>query len=120
MGRFQKHIFICTNERPEDHPKGCCSRKGSEKLKSLFKDGLKARGLLSVVRPNSSGCLDACEHGAVVVIYPEAVWYGHVKEGDVTEIIQEHIIGGRVVERLKIPDPKYATDSRIEPLTIKK
>lgn len=120
MGRYQKHIFICTNERPEDHPKGCCSRKGSEKLKSLFKDGLKTQGVLSIVRANSAGCLDACEHGPVVVIYPEAVWYGHVTEGDVTEIIQEHIIGGRAVDRLKISDPKYSSESPIEPLMLKK
>ena len=76
--------------------------------------------MLSIVRPNAAGCLDACEHGAVVVIYPEAVWYGHVKESDVSEIIKEHIIGGKAVERLKIADPKYTSGSLIEPVTIKK
>jgi len=56
------------------------------------------------VRANKSGCLDQCEIGPTVVVYPEAVWYGHVQPEDVDEIIDSHIIGGRPVERLTIPD----------------
>ncbi len=113
MGRFQKHIFVCTNERPKDHPKGCCLHKGSAEVLDTFKDELKKLGLSSMVRANAAGCLDACEYGATVVIYPEAVWYGTVTSADVSEIINEHILNGRVVERLKINDPKFDSNTAV-------
>jgi len=100
MPRYQRHVFVCVNKRPPEDPKGCCSAKGSEEVRALFKKGLKERGLNRIVRANAAGCLDACGFGATVVIYPEAVWYGGVTTGDVEEIIQRHVIGGEVVERL--------------------
>ena len=54
------------------------------------------------VRINKAGCLDRCDQGPVMVIYPEAVWYTYVDKEDVEEIIQEHLVNGRIVERLKI------------------
>lgn len=104
MSRFEHHVFVCTNLRPEDNPKGCCSRKGSEEVLGRFKAGLASRGLKGKVRANSSGCLDACATGVSVVVYPEAVWYAHVKPEDVDEIINEHLVNGRPVERLRLPD----------------
>jgi (2Fe-2S) ferredoxin len=65
---------------------------------------LAQRGIKGTVRANKSGCLDQCEIGPTVVVYPEAVWYGHVTPADVDEIIDSHIIGGQPVERLIIPD----------------
>ncbi|HJO26920.1 MAG TPA: (2Fe-2S) ferredoxin domain-containing protein [Planctomycetota bacterium] len=100
MARFQHHIFICTNERAADSPKGCCSAKGSAAVAKAFKIGLHGRGLRRIVRANPAGCLDQCGRGATVVVYPEGTWYGSVTEADVEQIIDEHIIGGRVVERL--------------------
>ncbi len=108
--RYVRHIFICTNRRRDDDPKGSCAQKGSESIRELFKKELKARGLKTKVRANASGCLDACSHGPNVVIYPEGVWYGSVKEEDVAEIIERHIIGGEVIERLLIKGPRYAPD----------
>ncbi|MDD5464647.1 MAG: (2Fe-2S) ferredoxin domain-containing protein [Candidatus Moranbacteria bacterium] len=116
MGRFQKHIFICTNERPADHPKGCCSRKGSEGVKDKFKVELKKRGLSSQVRANASGCLDACEFGPTVVIYPEGVWYSAVTENDVEEIIDKHIVGGKAIDHLKIKDTRYISHETVNPI----
>ena len=107
MSRYQRHIFICTNRRPEGHPKGCCAEKGSEQLRAVFKTELKKRDLNTVVRANTAGCLDACEFGASVVIYPDGVWYGGVTVADVPEIIDHHIIQGKVVERLLIRDPRF-------------
>ena len=104
MARFERHIFICTNQRPEGHPRGCCSPSGEGELHRLFKMKLAQRGIKGTVRANKSGCLDQCEIGPTVVVYPEAVWYGHVTPEDVDEIIDSHIIGGRPVERLVIPD----------------
>jgi (2Fe-2S) ferredoxin len=54
------------------------------------------------VRINQAGCLDRCEQGPVMVIYPEAVWYTYVDTEDIDEIIREHLQNGRVVERLRI------------------
>lgn len=111
MHRFDKHIFICENSRPEGHPRGCCKSKGSSEIKELFKERLKHYGLTPVVRANTAGCLDGCEYGPVVVVYPEQIWYGGVLKDDVEEIIQEHIIEGKIVERLTIKDPKYNRDA---------
>jgi len=110
MKRFEKHIFVCENVRPKSHPRGCCSDKGSKELRQLFKDRLKSRGLNSTVRANAAGCLDACEFGATVVIYPEQIWYGNVTENDVTEIIESHIINNKPVERLMIKDKRFNND----------
>ena len=110
MKRFDKHIFVCENKRPEGHPKGCCTDKGSSEIKELFKKRLKELGLSSTVRANTAGCLDACEFGITVVVYPEQIWYGKVSINDVEEILQEHIINNRPVERLKIKDQRFNRD----------
>ena len=110
MKRFEKHIFICENKRPEGHPRGCCAEKNSPEIKELLKKRIKELGLNATVRANSAGCLDACEYGVTVVIYPEQIWYGKVTVDDVEEIIQEHIIKNTPVERLKIRDEKYNRD----------
>ncbi|MFH1198342.1 MAG: (2Fe-2S) ferredoxin domain-containing protein [bacterium] len=107
MSRFQKHIFICENERPADNPRGCCLHKGSSEIKDIFKTRLKELGLNSNMRTNSAGCLDACEHGPVIVIYPEQIWYGGVTKEDVEEIIQDHILNDKPVKRLLIKDRKF-------------
>jgi (2Fe-2S) ferredoxin len=110
MKRFEKHIFVCENVRPKDHPRGCCSAKGSKELRQIFKTRLKELGLTTQVRANAAGCLDACEHGITVVVYPEQIWYGGVTENDVDEIIQKHIIDNTPVERLMIKDKRFNRD----------
>lgn len=116
MGRFQKHIFVCINERAKDDPKGCCLHKGSAGIHDTIKSELKKLGLSSAVRANNAGCLDACEFGPSLVVYPEGVWYGGVKQEDVQEIIQQHILQGKVVDRLLIKHPAYHADAAVEPL----
>lgn len=111
MKRFSKHIFICENKRPEGHPRGCCTEKGSSEVREKFKSRLKELGLNADVRSNSSGCLDACEFGVSAVVYPEQVWYGGITLQDVEEIIQSHIINNVPVERLKISDSRYNKDA---------
>ncbi|HWZ26576.1 MAG TPA: ferredoxin [Verrucomicrobiae bacterium] len=103
MPKFDKHIFICMNQREAGHPRGCCDPTGQGELQRLFKTKLAQRGIKNV-RANKSGCLDQCELGPTVVVYPEAVWYGSVKPEDVDEIIDSHIVGGTPVARLIIPD----------------
>jgi (2Fe-2S) ferredoxin len=104
MPKFEKHIFVCGNQRPPGNPRGCCDPSGQAKLQKLFKQKLAEHGLKGKVRANQSGCLDQCEHGPNVVVYPEAVWYGHVTEADVEEIVESHIIGGKPVRSLMLAD----------------
>ena len=104
MARFERHVFVCTNQRPADSPRGCCDPAGKRALQSLFKSALAKRGLKATVRANAAGCLDQCEHGPTVVVYPEAVWYGFVTPEDVEEIVTSHIENGIPVERLRLPD----------------
>ncbi len=102
MPKFEHHIFICTNQRKPDDPRGCCTARGSEKIREFFKAEVKRLGLKDKVRANAAGCLDHCEFGPTVVIYPEAVWYSVPTEADAREILEKHILGGEVVERLAI------------------
>ena len=103
MPTFQRHIFVCTNERDKDHPRGSCKRRGSEDVRDAFKKAISSRGLKTQVRANAAGCLDQCELGVAVVVYPEQVWYGGVTVGDVDEIVERHILGGEPVQRLLMP-----------------
>jgi len=111
MAKFDRHVFICTNERDESAARPSCLPEGGKKLKGAFKDALKEAGLKHHIRANEAGCLDQCEHGPVVVVYPEAVWYGFVRLSDVSEIVSEHLVHGRPVERLRLPETCLNTES---------
>ncbi len=104
MAKFEHHIFICVNQRPPENPRGCCDPEGLGQLQLLFKQELAARGLKGQVRANRAGCLDQCEHGPTVVVYPEGVWYGGVRPEDVVEIIESHIINQTPVARLRLAE----------------
>ena len=111
MAKYEHHIFICTNQREPGHPRGCCNPDGSERLQKLFKDRVRDLGLKATVRANRSGCLDQCEHGPTVVVYPGAVWYGGVRPEDVDEILARHIQGGQPVQRLQLAEACIHTAS---------
>lgn len=96
---YQHHVFCCTNERPAGHQRGCCKSKNAEALRNYFKARAKEKGIQDV-RVNTAGCLDRCELGPVMVIYPEGVWYSAATTADIDEIIDSHLIGGVLVERL--------------------
>lgn len=110
MPYFDKHVFVCNNERPEGHPRGDCTKKGGKEVREKLKAELNRRGLSGPgapegmrMRVNMAGCLDACEQGCSVVVYPDNVWYGHVTVDDVEEIVVKHLVGGTPVERLVMP-----------------
>jgi (2Fe-2S) ferredoxin len=101
-GPYERHVFVCTNERPPGHPRGCCAAKGSAEIRERLKALVKERGLGGRVRVNAAGCLDFCETGVSIVVYPENVWYGHVTLADVAEIVERHLAGGEPVARLRL------------------
>lgn len=96
---YRAHIFVCINSRPPTHPRGCCAGKDSVRLRDYMKARTKELGLDNV-RINSAGCLDRCELGPVMVIYPEGIWYSYATYNDIDEIIQTHLINGGRVPRL--------------------
>ena len=105
---YSRHVFCCTNERPAGHPRGCCKEKGSEKLRNYLKARAKEVGL-SDVRINAAGCLDRCELGPTMVIYPEGVWYTYRTQADLDEILEKHLVqGGRVHRLMLLPEQKPA------------
>ena len=93
---------MCNNVRSEDDPRGCCTARGSKDLIDHAKKRIKEMGLKGQVRVNKAGCLDACAYGPTVVIYPEDVWYTPRSREDMEEILNEHILNDRIVDRLVI------------------
>ncbi|HEV7458754.1 MAG TPA: (2Fe-2S) ferredoxin domain-containing protein [Roseococcus sp.] len=107
---FDAHVFVCCNRRPDGHRRGSCASAGSEKLRDYMKVRAKELGLKRV-RVNMAGCLDRCEFGPAVVIYPEGVWYRPQTEADVDEILSAHLVAGGRATRLMltekdVPPPK--------------
>ncbi len=98
---YRLHVFCCTNVRPQSHLRGSCARKNSVALRDYMKTQAKKMDI-GRVRVNAAGCLDRCELGPVMVIYPDGVWYHYENETDVDEILSSHIKNGIVVERLKL------------------
>jgi (2Fe-2S) ferredoxin len=103
MSHFDKHVFFCTNQREDGGD--CCNNHGAQKARDYVKNKIKELGLSNrqnKIRINSAGCMDRCDEGPVIVVYPEGTWYTYRNEKDLNEIITEHLQHGRVVERLKI------------------
>jgi (2Fe-2S) ferredoxin len=103
---FDKHIFICINQRSAESPKGCCGDEGTA-VRVAFVQELAKRGLINKVRANKSGCLDTCSLGPSVVIYPAGIWYKGVTPEDVPEIVEASIIGDGVVNRLQMSNTEF-------------
>lgn len=118
MPFFARHVFVCTNERPVDNPKGSCARCGGVELREAFKAELAKRGLHKIVRANGSGCIDMCAQGAAVVVYPEQVWYGHVSPADVPEIVDQHLVAGHPVTRLMVGEHAHLAGVTLPPLVV--
>jgi len=108
---FRAHVFCCTNEREPGHPRGCCREKGADELRDYMKKKATGLGLGKQVRINNAGCLDRCELGPCLVIYPEGVWYTFKDKADIDEILQTHLMEGARVERLMLqPHDKKPED----------
>ena len=99
---FKHHVFFCTNQRAEGET--CCNNRGATEMQTYAKDRIAALGLKGKgnCRINKAGCLDRCDAGPVLVVYPEGVWYTFVDHKDIDEIVESHLVGGTPVERLRI------------------
>jgi (2Fe-2S) ferredoxin len=102
MSYYRYHVFFCVNKREDGS--ACCANHDAQAMRDYAKERVKALGLAGPgkVRVNQAGCLDRCALGPCIVIYPEGTWYTYVDKEDIDEIIERHLIGGEVVERLKI------------------
>ena len=102
MSYYDKHVFFCCNQR--DGSRVCCNDKGTTEIRDYAKKRVKELGLSGEgkIRVNQAGCLDRCEEGPCIVVYPDAVWYTYVDRADIDEIIDRHVMNGEIVERLRI------------------
>jgi (2Fe-2S) ferredoxin len=102
MSYDRHHVFFCCNRR--EPGENCCQNHKADEMRDYAKNRVKALGLAGQgkVRVNKAGCLDRCDEGPVVVVYPEEVWYTYVDKADIDEIVEEHLKHGRIVERLRI------------------
>ena len=105
MDIYDRHIFICTNQRAAGEKRSCGEQHGLE-LVAEFKKQIKDRKLPLRVRTNRAGCLGICDLGPTVAVYPEGIFYVGVEPGDVAEIVDSHIVNGRPVERLRLKEWK--------------
>ncbi len=101
MPKPLKHVFVCSQQRPNGHPRGSCAQKGSEDVLKRLKEALIKRGAHKRIRACGSGCLDLCEIGAAVLQEPDHVAYGKVTLDDVEELA-DCVVEGRVCERLVV------------------
>ncbi|MDE2091407.1 MAG: (2Fe-2S) ferredoxin domain-containing protein [Gammaproteobacteria bacterium] len=99
---YRHHIFFCCNKREDGSP--CCQNHGADATRAYAKQRVKELGIAGAggVRVNKAGCMDRCSEGPIAVVYPEGIWYSYTDVDDIDEIIEEHLLNGRVVERLKI------------------
>jgi (2Fe-2S) ferredoxin len=108
---YSSHLFFCNNQRAEGHPRGSCNARaahlgGVEKLRGYAREKAKQLGIENI-RCNGASCLDRCELGPNLVIYPEGVWYHFESTADLDEILETHVKNGGRVERLMLqPDQK--------------
>lgn len=102
MPRPQKHVFVCTQNRPQGHPRGSCASTGSAEIMNEFMNEIQNRALFETIGLTNTGCLGPCHAGPSVVVYPEGVMYGELKKADVKTIVEEHLLGGVPVASLLV------------------
>jgi (2Fe-2S) ferredoxin len=122
----QYRVFVCTKQRSEHDPEGCCYHAGGLEIYEAFQAEIQQRQLSNQVEIRKSGCLDCCASGAAVLVYqppqneiswlptklrlklqqlliPKRVLYDHLTNTDIPEIVDSHFVRGHQLERLKVP-----------------
>ena len=105
MSRYRYQLFLCTNERPSGEPRGSCQARGALPLLEVVKEEALRAGVPGPFRANRSGCLDACESGPVLAVYPDGIYYRVTNREEIARIMKEHLSEGRIVAELQIPNP---------------
>lgn len=103
MAKPEHHVFVCTQGRPAGHPRGSCAEKGRAEVMGEFMKQIEQRQLFNKIALTNTGCLGPCGIGPSVLVYPEGVMYGGVTSEGVSQIIDEHLLGGTPVEALIAP-----------------
>ena len=103
MPKPEKHLFVCTQQRPEGHPRGSCQAKGGAAIAEEFWFQLQGKNLLGKIALTTTGCFGPCGMGPNVLVYPEGVLYSSVTREDVQAIVEQHLLGNEVVARLQAP-----------------
>ena len=104
--KFEKHIFVCINERAPGAPRQCCGEETGTAIAKRFKELIQEHKLRMKVRAQRSSCFDICEQGPIAVVYPEGIFYKGISVSDVDEIFEQHILNNKPVERLQLTFPK--------------
>ena len=94
---IRSHVLICGGT-------GCTS-SGSPAIRAHLEKELEAKGLSDEIKVVQTGCFGLCALGPIMIVYPEGTFYSRVTEADVTEIVEEHLLKGRVVDRLVYNEP---------------
>lgn len=98
---YRYHVFFCTNQRADDEQ--CCQNHNAQAMRDYMKQRAKELDLINQgVRINTAGCLNRCELGPILVIYPQAIWYTYVDKEDIEDILQQHLQQGQIVKRLQV------------------
>jgi (2Fe-2S) ferredoxin len=103
MPRPKKHVLVCVQNRPAEHPRGSCGLRGCTAVFQEFSRQFVERALFAEHLLTNTGCLGPCGQGPSVLVYPDNIMYGNVQPEDVAEIINEHLNNGRPVARLIAP-----------------
>ena len=103
MSRPEKHVFVCTQNRPQGHPRGSCASKGGAEIMNEFMNEIQNRMLFEKILLTNTGCMGPCMMGASVLVYPDGIMYGPLKKADVKTIIEQHLLGGEPVAELMVP-----------------
>lgn len=101
VGMPRKFVFVCVNERPEEHPRPSCIGNGSAGVFEAMREETGRQGLVDV-KVVASGCLEPCMVGPTIYVAPDDVWYGGVTVEDVPRIVADHLANDQPVEFLRI------------------
>ena len=113
MEPFKYHVYVCTQDKPDPKAPSCPNRGSKEVLEELRAE-LGRAGLADEVQVTASGSLGLCDRGPNIVVYPEGVWYSGVQKADVPEIVREHFVNNRLVERLINKDASVLKNEILE------
>lgn len=98
MTYYSKHVFLCTNQKLAG--KTCCANTGGIAFFDYLKTRLLELGLHGPgkIRVSKSGCLGRCASGPCMVVYPEGVWYSYASFSELDQIIESHLVAGKIAE----------------------